>query len=268
MRPVLFELFGFPVPPYGFMLALSFLLGTGLAVWRARRNDLDPHAILDLAILIIIGVGVGSRLYYVFLHLEEFRGNLLNAFNPFLEGGAGGGLVMYGGLLGGLLAGFLYLRLKRLSFARYADAFAPSIALGVFLTRIGCFLHGCCFGKPWDGPLAVSFPPASPAGHFQEQIQAAGLHPSQLYESLGGLVILVVLLALGRRWKRWEGLQFYMVILMYAVLRFGVELTRHFEPGERLGPLTHNQVVCIVLFVFFGGLTLRVVRGDRRASRG
>jgi phosphatidylglycerol:prolipoprotein diacylglycerol transferase len=241
------------------MLALSFLLGIGLAAWRARRDELDPSAILDLAILIIIGVGVGSRLYYVLLHLDEFEGNLLNAFNPFREGGAGGGLVMYGGLMGGLLAGFLYLRLKRLSFPRYADAIAPSLALGVFLTRIGCFLNGCCYGKAWDGPLAVSFPPTSPAGRFQEQVQVGGLIPSQLYESFGGLVILVLVLTVGRRWKRWEGLQFYMVIVMYTILRFLVELTRHFEPGERLGPLTHNQVVCIVLLVVFGGLTLRTL---------
>lgn len=268
MRPVLFQLFGFSVPPYGFMLALSFLLGTGLAAWRARRDELDPEAILDLAILIIIGVGLGSRLYYVLLHLDEFHGNPLNAFNPFREGGAGGGLVMYGGLVGGLLAGFLYLRLKRLSFPRYADAFAPSIALGVFLTRIGCFLNGCCYGKAWDGPLAVTFPATSSAGRFQEAVQAAGLHPSQLYESFGGLVILVLVLTVGRCWRRWEGLQFYLVILMYTVLRFLVELTRHFEPGERLGPLTHNQVVCLILFAVFGVLALRVLRAGPRPAEG
>jgi phosphatidylglycerol:prolipoprotein diacylglycerol transferase len=260
MRPILFHIFGLPVPPYGFMLALSFLLGIGLAVWRARREKLDPQAILDLGILIIVGVGAGSRLYYALLHLEEFNGDVFSAFNPLREGGAGGGLVMYGGLIGGLLVGLFYVRTKGLSFQKYADVLAPSIALGVFLTRIGCFMHGCCYGKPWDGPLAVSFPPISPAGQFQEQIQVAGLHPSQLYESFGGLVILGLVLTFGRRWKRWDGLQFYLVILMYAVLRFLVELTRHFEPGERLGPLTHNQVVCIVLFVFFGALALRASR--------
>lgn len=257
MRPVLFEAFGFPVPPYGFMLALSFLLGIGLAARRARKDDLNPHAILDLGILIIIGVGLGSRLYYALLHLEEFNGNLLSAFNPFREGGAGSGLVMYGGLIGGILAGSIYMRWKRISFPRYADAIAPSIALGVFLTRIGCFLNGCCYGKGWGGPLAVSFPADSPPGEFQADVHAAGLHPSQLYESFGGLVMLVILLTAGRKWRRWEGLQFYMVILLYTVLRFMVEYTRHFEPGEMLGPFTHNQVVCLVLFAASGSLVLR-----------
>ncbi|MBT8397198.1 MAG: prolipoprotein diacylglyceryl transferase [Gemmatimonadetes bacterium] len=257
MRSALFHFFDFPVDPYGFMLGLSFLAGIGFAAWRARRDDLNPHAILDLGILIIIGVVLGSRLYYALLHLEEFEGNLLNAFNPFGEGGGAQGLVMYGGLIGGILAGFIYMRLKQISFPRYADAIAPSIALGVFLTRIGCFLNGCCFGKGWGGPLAVSFPPDSPPGQFQEQVHVAGLHPSQLYESFGGLVILIVLLTVGRSWKRWDGLQFYMAILLYSGLRFMVEYTRHFEPGEMLGPFTHNQVVCIVLFAASGFLVLR-----------
>jgi phosphatidylglycerol:prolipoprotein diacylglycerol transferase len=249
------------------MLALSFLLGIALAAWRARRDNLNPQAILDVGILIIIGVGLGARIYYALLHLEEFDGNVLLAFHPFREGGAGSGLVMYGGLIGGMLAALVYFRLKGFSFPRYVDAIAPSVALGVFLTRIGCFLHGCCYGKAWDGPLAVSFPPLSPAGRVQEEIQAGSLHPSQLYESLGGLVILVLVMTAGRRWKRWEGLQFYMVVLMYTVLRCLVEFTRHFEPGERLGPLTHNQVVCIILFLVFGGLALRTLsEGHRVAS--
>ena len=257
MRPVLFEIFGFPLPPYGTMLALSFLFGLGLATWRARRDDLNPHAVLDLVIVIIIGVGLGSRLYYALLHPEEFDGNLLNAFNPLREGGAGNGLVMYGGLFGGIIAGFIYMRLKRISFPRYADAMAPSIALGVFLTRIGCFLNGCCYGEGTDGPMAVTFPAGSAPRRYQEEIHTAGLHPSQLYESFGGLVLLLILLTAGRKWKKWEGLQFYIVILFYSVLRFMVEYTRHFEPGEMLGPFTHNQVVCIVLFVASGFLVLR-----------
>jgi phosphatidylglycerol:prolipoprotein diacylglycerol transferase len=240
------------------MLALSFLLGIGLAAWRARRAGLNAHAILDLGILIIIGVGLGSRLYYVLLHLEEFPDGILSAFNPFRpEGASVGGLVMYGGLIGGTLAVFVYVRIKQLSFLRYADVLAPSLALGIALTRIGCFLNGCCYGKGWDGPLAVSFPPTSRPGLFQSEVHAAGLHPSQLYESLGGLALLVVLLTAGRSWKRWEGFQFYMVFLLYSVLRFFVEYTRHFEAGEMLGPFTHNQVVCLVLFAASGFHVLR-----------
>ena len=128
------------------------------------------------------------------------------------------------------------------------------------LTRVGCFLSGCCFGTAWDGPWAVTFPSGTPAGQFQAEVHAAGLHPAQLYESLGGLVVLVLLLAVGRRLSPWNGLQFFFVIVLYSVLRFMVEFARHFEPGDMFGPLTHNQVVCVMLLAVFGYLGVRAMR--------
>ena len=258
MHPVLFHISGFPVPSYGFLLALSFLAGVGLAVWGARRRELDPLAMLDVGIWIIVGAVIGARLYYVLLHFDGFRGDVLSVVNPFQKDRPGiGGLVSSGGFIGGILAAFLYLKIRGLPFPKYVDAIAPSVALGVCLTRIGCFLNGCCFGTGWDGPLAVSFPQGSAAGRFQEQVQVAGLHPSQLYESFGGLVILVLVLTAGPDWRRRDGLQFYMVIVLYAVLRFMVEFTRHYGAEEMFGPVTHNQVVCLVLFSLFGVLALR-----------
>ncbi len=268
MHPVLFHIFRFPIHAYGFMLALSFLLGIWLAAWRARRSNLDPDAIVDVGFWIIIAAIIGSRLYYVLLHFEQFRGNLWNTVNPFQDGGVGiGGLVMYGGMIGAILAGVLYFRIKKYPFLPYADALAPSVGLGIFLTRIGCFMNGCCYGAAWDGPFSVSFPLGSPAGRFQQHIHASGLHPSQLYLSIGGLAIAAIVLLAGRRGKLFDGFQFYLVGLLYSVLRFAVDFTRHYEVTEKLGPLSHNQVVCIVLFAVFGGLILRnlVFRDDLRS---
>jgi phosphatidylglycerol:prolipoprotein diacylglycerol transferase len=163
---------------------------------------------------------------------------------------------MYGGLIGGILAEVVYFRVKKYPFPLYADAIAPSICLGVVITRIGCFLNGCCYGSGWDSPLAVSFPLGSPAGQFQQQVHATGLHPSQLYESLGGVAILAIVLLAGRRGKPLDGIQFYLVVVLYAVLRFMVDFTRHYEVSEKLGALSHNQVVCMVLFAVFGALAL------------
>ena len=264
MHPVLFQVFGFPVPSYGFLLALSFLIGTGLSAWLAKREGLKPEAILDVVICIILGAFVGARVYYVLLYRDRFRGDFLRAFVPFVEAGEGfGGLVLFGGIVGGVVAALLYLRLRRLPAGGYLDTIAPSIALGVALTRVGCFLNGCCHGIGWDSPLAVSFPPGSPAGQFQEEIGAAGLHPSQLYESFGGLAILLLLLTAGRRWRPWEGLRFSLAVLLYAVLRFFVDLTRHYEPVEKLWSLSHNQVVSLVLLAVFSLLTLRIFRKGR-----
>ena len=134
---------------------------------------------------------------------------------------------------------------------------SPGVGIGIFLTRIGCFLNGCCYGAPSEGICSVHFPPISPAGYFQEQMHATGLYPSQLFESAGGLVIAAVIFIIGTR-KVFIGFQFYMLGILYAVLRFFVDCSRYYSPDERpFGVLSHNQVICIVMFVIFGGLILK-----------
>lgn len=260
MHPVLFTIPGinFPVHAYGMMLALSFLVGIWLASVRAKRAGLKPEVIADVGFWVIVAAIIGSRAYYVVLHFEEFRGNLLAIINPFQDGMVGiGGLVMYGGFIGAILASVLFFNKKRIPFLPYADASAPSIALGVALTRIGCFLNGCCYGSA-AAHGGVSFPMSSAAGAYQNSIHAPGLYPAQLYESAGGLLVVLVLL-LAEKKKPFTGFMFYSVGLLYSVLRFAVDFSRFYGPGERLAGLSHNQIVCIVLFIVFGGLILRGV---------
>jgi phosphatidylglycerol:prolipoprotein diacylglycerol transferase len=191
--------------------------------------------------------------------MEEFRGDWSAAFNPFHGGDLGiGGLVMYGGFIGALIAGTIFFKVKKLPFLPYADACAPSIGFGIFLTRIGCFLNGCCYGAPASGPLAIKFPADSPAGMYQTECHAHGLFPSQLLESAGGLLIAVIVLLAGRK-KPFVGFQFYLMGILYSVLRFGDDFTRFYSPQERLGGLSHNQIVCIFFFVLFMGLVLKNV---------
>ena len=266
MHSVLFHIGSFPIHSYGFMLALSFLLGIWLATWRAKKANLDPNAIADVGFYVILSAIVGARLYYVFLHFESFKDDLLSIINPFQGGDVGiGGLVMYGGLIGAILAGLIYFKVKKYPFAPYADACAPSVAVGICLTRIGCFLNGCCYGAPSTGFLACNFPADSPAGYYQHHLHATGLIPSQLIESAGGIVIAMILLFVVRK-KVFDGFHFYLLGILYTVLRFGDDFTRYYGPGEKLGPLSHNQVVCIALFVIFGGLILRNLMPSDPAS--
>jgi phosphatidylglycerol:prolipoprotein diacylglycerol transferase len=260
MHPVLFHIGSFPIHAYGFMLALSFLLGIWLSRFRARQRGLDPDVITDLGFYLILAAVIGARAYYVILHFEEFRANPMDIINPFQEGNFGiGGLVMYGGFIGAVLAGTLYFLLKkdvdnrRLLFLQYADVIAPSIGFGIFLTRIGCFLNGCCHGAEHTGFPTVVFPLDSPAGVYQHQIHAAGLHPAQLYLAIGGLLIACLILALERK-TFFTGFSFYMVVTLKALLRFSVDFTRYYEPDEMFGGLSHNQILCIILFVVFAGL--------------
>ncbi len=250
MHTILFHIFGFPIHSYGAMLATSFLVGIWLATVRAKRAGLKPEIISDVSFWLIISAIVGARLYYVLLKPGEFSGNLLNIINPFQDGAVGlGGLVMYGGFIGAIAASIFFFKIKKLPFLPYADALAPSLGIGIFFTRIGCYLNGCCYGAASD-ICSVNFPVNSPAGAYQASLHATGLLPSQVFESVGGLVIAGIVLLAGRK-KTFHGFQFYLVGLLYAVLRFIIDLTRFYPPSERLGPLSHNQVLCIGLFALF-----------------
>ncbi|MFW5960079.1 MAG: prolipoprotein diacylglyceryl transferase [Chitinivibrionales bacterium] len=257
MHPVLFEIGGLSIHSYGVLLAASFLLGLMLSAWRAKQRGLNPDVVYDLGFWLILSAIVGARLYYVFLHFEEFKGNLISIINPFAGETIGiGGLVMLGGLIGGVAAGVIYFRVKKLSFLDYADAIAPALGFGIFLTRIGCFLNGCCYGKPSDSSLACRFTPESPAGEYQACKEVETLFPSQLVLAAGGLLIgLIILFAVRKR--VFAGFEFFLAILLYSVLRFSVDYTRFYSPDEFVGPFTHNQLISLVIFFIAGGLLLR-----------
>jgi phosphatidylglycerol:prolipoprotein diacylglycerol transferase len=279
MHPVLFKLplINFPIHSYGLMLALSFLLGIWVASVRAKRRALDPNVIMDVGFYVIIAAIIGARLYYVFLHFDEFQSNLLDIINPFQAGSVGiGGLVMYGGFIGAMAASVIYFRVKKLPFWPYADAAAPSFALGEFLTRIGCFLNGCCYGAPTHSCFGVVFPLSSPAGmyeaHAAEALRQTGaaagplpLHPSQLYLSAGALAIALFVIFIGRK-KFTQGLEFNLTVLLMAVLRFFVDFTRYYGANERLGGLSHNQIVCLIIVLICGGLMLKPILGKDAPS--
>jgi phosphatidylglycerol:prolipoprotein diacylglycerol transferase len=257
MHPEIFKIGKLVIHSYGFMLAASFLFGIWLASYRAKKNNLDSNVIADVGFWIILSAIIGARLYYVILHFDEFSGNLTGIFNPFHGDSLGiGGLVMYGGIIGALIAGFFFFKIKKLPFLPYADAIAPAVGFGIFLTRIGCFLNGCCYGKSANGGFGVHFPEICPAGHYQAAINASKLIPSQLYLSAGGLAIGIIILVISKK-KTFDGFQFYLTVVLYSILRFSVDFTRYYSKDERIATLSHNQIVCIILFIIFAGLILK-----------
>ena len=254
MHPVLVELGPLKIYAYGFMLALSFLAGIRLAARRADRRGLGGDLIYDLSIVLVLAAVVGSRGLYIVTHREHYH-SLVDIF-AIWQGGA----TYYGGLVLAVAGAFVVLRRKGVSFLRVADICAPSIALGVFFTRIGCFLSGCCFGRPTGCPLGVVFPAGSPAGSMFE----GHIHPTQLYSSFYGLLILGFLLLL-ERWSRFDGFLFSCLLVLYGVARFVVDFFRWYEPSAMTGVLTFNQVISIGL-VIGGGLLLTVTGARARRN--
>jgi len=259
MFPVLFRLGRLEVHSYGLMLAISFLIGIYWSMYRADKRGIDKNRVMDVSLIIVLCAIVGSRLMYVLTHLDEFRGHWLDTFSPFQSTGEIGllGLTMLGGVVLALVAILIYCRVKHIPILKLCDVMAPAFGLGIFITRIGCFLHGCCFGKPCDLPWGVVFPMISPAGSI---LPGHHLHPTQLYSALYGLVILIVILLLDRK-PRFDGFLVSIFFMLYGIFRFGVDFLRYYESsvkGSLFGiSLTFNQWISLAMLVF--GIYLYIV---------
>ncbi|MBN2364775.1 MAG: prolipoprotein diacylglyceryl transferase [Calditrichaeota bacterium] len=257
MHPELFRIGPFAVHSYGVMLALSFILGIYVAVRKGEKRGVNGDAIVNLGFIIIIASIVGARLFYVLFHTNEFTGRWIYAFWPVQEDGTVGlgGLILLGGFITAVLASVIYIYIKKMNFWKLADSVAPSIALGVFLTRIGCYLNGCCFGTACEQPWGVLFPAYSPAGATMVDVY---IHPTQLYSAFYGLVIFAVLLWLDRR-PFFDGLLIGSFLVLYGIARFIVDFYRYYESQMFIiAGLQFNQVVSLLMFI--AGIIILFIR--------
>ena len=215
MNKVAFNLGGFPIYWYGILIALGFLAGLWTAARRGTRAGLPGDAIVDLGPWLVGGALVGARALYVISYWDEQF-----AHRPFTEVFMlrQGGMVYYGGFIGAVLTAILYLQIKGLPLWKVGDVLAPSIPLGQAFGRFGCFLNGCCYGRPCDLPWAVHYP-------TEHLAHGSGVHPTQLYES-----VLCLGLYGGLAWllprKKFDGQVFASYLIAYAILRSFVELFR------------------------------------------
>jgi phosphatidylglycerol:prolipoprotein diacylglycerol transferase len=267
MRPYLIRIpiVDLPVYSYGVMLMLSLVVGWYIVLGLCERDGMDREKMGKLYVWTAGCSVAASRLLYVFTNWDRFD-NLLDVFKVWQ-----GGMVAYGGFIGGFLCGIVYCRIHNIRLLSWADCVVPSLGTGLAITRIGCFLYGCDFGKPADVAWAVRFPKGSPA--YAEQLKqhlidatathSLPVHPAQLYESLNGLV-LFGLTMLVRRYRKFSGEMFCAFTMGYAVLRFFVETLRADEQRGEIGPLSTSQFIGIVTFVLAGGLLVYLVRRYRR----
>jgi phosphatidylglycerol:prolipoprotein diacylglycerol transferase len=254
VKPSLGQLFGLDLHSYGLLIAVGFALGTVLAAREARRLGMDGEAMLDLIFWVLVTGIAGSRLAFVLLNAGAFvslcrdHGDCAAPLKIWQ-----GGLIFYGGVLGAAASVWHFVRKQRWPFAQVADVLAPSLALGHAFGRMGCFLAGCCYGKPWSH--GVVFPPGSAASDELGRGFTPPLHPTQLYEAAGELAIFFVLVSMRRR-LGFRGATALLYALMYGVLRFNVELFRGDAARGFVGFLSTAQVISLLL-VAGAGLALR-----------
>ena len=236
MYPLFLHLGPLAIHTYGVLVALGFLFGLMLVARRAKAQGIPPTAISDLGVwLIVAGMG-GAKLFYIVVHWPDFvAGWRVSGVAALREG-----FVFYGGFIAACVATIVFARRRQLNLWKLADAFAPGVALGHAFGRLGCFFNGCCYGLPTHCSLAVRFP----AGHLMHDIP---VHPTQLYEVAGNLLLMAGLLAWGRR-QRFAGQTWWLYVLGYGVLRLVVE---HFRGDDIrwLGLFTAGQAVAVAMIV-------------------
>lgn len=240
MHPILFEIGNWPVYTYGVLLAAAYLLALQLAVWRAKRRGIDPNRVMDLGIWIIIAALVGAKLLLIVVDWDYYRSNPREIFSLVRSAG-----VFYGGLVVATLTGLVLIRRYKLPVWATADLYAPGIALGHVIGRMGCFFAGCCWGKPTDLPWAITFTNPAASINVGTPLNVA-LHPTQLYEAGAELVILALLLATERKWKYFEGRTFWLYMLLYGITRFIIEFYRGDPRGMVMG-ISTSQFVSVLL---------------------
>src|SRR5512134_3939074 len=186
MHPILFEIGGFRVYTYGLLLAAAYLLGLQFALMRARSRGLDPNRVMDLGIWVIVSALVGAKALLLVVDFETFRSRPAELWTLARSGG-----VFYGGLIAAVGTALWYLWRHRMPVWSVTDVFAPGIALGHVVGRLGCLFAGCCFGKPTSMPWGITFHNEFAAQNVGTTLEIP-LHPTQLYEAGAELLILGV----------------------------------------------------------------------------
>lgn len=253
------------VSGYFFFLMAGCVAGCEIAIREARRSGEPPRRVLVIVVTAVIAGLIGARLgHFVFVARDRFLDDPM-AFFAVWEGG----MVFYGGFLGGLSAVLLLCWRMKLPILRFADMLSAPVMIGLALGRLGCFCNGCCYGRPIDWGTGVEWPWGVTflRGEVPSALRGIPLHPTQLYAALNALALFGLLIWIRRR-QRFEGQVFGLVLVAYGITRSALELFRldvgrEFWLEDSLGQiLSTSQGISIPMVLV--GATILVV-GLRRS---
>ena len=239
MYPKLISIGSFYIPTYGVLVALGFLAGLGITMRLARRAGLPPDQITNLAIYCAMAGIIGAKLFMFLFDFGDYIRHPEQIFTLETLQAAG---VFHGGFILALLVAIFYMRRFKLPVLGTMDVFAPGVAIGQAIGRLGCFAAGCCWGRECDLPWGV---------HFRSDFAAPvpldkALHPVQLYESAADLLIFAFLYRrAGQRHPAGQVIALYLVL--YSTARFIIEFFREHEQAL-VGPFSLTQWLALGLF--------------------
>jgi phosphatidylglycerol---prolipoprotein diacylglyceryl transferase len=228
IKPVLFHFAGINVGSYEFFVFLGLLVGAFVYYLEARKQkDANEYSFL-IAVGALTGAAIGAKLLELIINIDRLeRGSFISILFS--------GKTIIGGLIGGMLGSIVIKKLLKIK-ARKGNLFAPAIAIGLAIGRIGCFLNGCCFGKPTTLPWAVDFGD----GIYR--------HPTQIYESLFMLCVFVYISIIKKTATNKPGYLFYLLMVFYFIFRFFIEFIR--EERNAFWNFTFFQLISVIALIY------------------
>lgn len=243
MLPYLIKLGKYSVPTYGVLVALAFLTALALATKFAKQRGINTEKIVNLGVYCALVGMLGAKLLMIALD-PDYRAHPAEIFSLSTLQSAG---IFYGGFILAVVFAYFYMRAQQLPLLLTCDVFAPGLAIGHGIGRLGCFAAGCCWGKPTHLPWAVTFRNVDATTGVPLNVP---LHPTQLYEAFAEGIICLILIWQLRRPHR-DGQVIGLYGLLYGMVRFGVEFLREHDASNPLGgPFTLEQWISLALAMF------------------
>ncbi len=249
MKEVLFEIGPFTIYGYGFMVALGVLAAFLVGMYREKKYEIGDDQIFSLGLWCLVCGWGAAKVLFIITELPTLFENP----KYFLETLASG-FVVYGGLIGGVLTGYVFCRVKKLPFLQYFDLVMPSVALAQAVGRFGCLMAGCCYGKATESVFHIIFPVScnyAPGG--------VPLIPTQLISAAANFLNFFVLLFFAKRTKS-NGQVGGLYLIFYSIGRFIIECFRD-DPRGNVGPLSTSQFIAI--FMLIAGIAIYVYCGKK-----
>lgn len=252
MFPILFRFDGIAIYSYGLMVAIGIISGFLVLKHLSRAHGIDQNTLTDMAFYTVLVAILGSRIGFVLLEPSYYLKNPLEILKIW-----DGGLVFSFGLLFGVVTLYLLSKKKKIGFLLMADLWAPGLALGQAIGRIGCFLAGCCYGLESDSWCTVRFTHPESLAPLN-----VDLYPTQLFHSLANLVIFGALMGLTKK-KQYNGQILVWYMILHPIQRLWIERYRGDFRGTFLGTqMTTTQAISL-LMLFLGVILLFYLRGKK-----
>ena len=246
MHPVFLKIGSFELASYGLMTALGYAVASWYLLRYLRKTGMDRDTFWNLIFITFVSAVIGSKLLYILVSWEQLDPASAADKIVYFIRNFRYGFVFYGGLITAVITLAVYLKIKHLPLVRTADFMIVGLPLGHAFGRVGCFLAGCCHGKPTDLPWGVVF--TDPHAMVSPELLGVPVHPTQLYEAAGNLLIFLFLHFLSRKPHR-GGLVVLAYVTCYSFMRFVIEFFRGDYRGEYILGLSPSQLIALAIAV-------------------